>query len=202
MKFWKTGKIVKAISETDYQKFQRSRGRNDPGPSNAGPSNARPPTVVVSDSDSDGSIIPLVRKRKKMFHIPSPPGSDSDFSPTARDHALTSTSMERMLKDVVSMVQDARDKVAKAVPDPKDKAMLLLKEIFTCLICKQISSESSRPVVPPCCRSIICCYNCINQWISTSPICPHCRSPITIDECESQPVIRPIFNVINEEQAK
>lgn len=59
MKFWKTGKIVKAISEADYLKLQRSKGRNDPGPS-------KPPTVVLTDSDSDGPLIPLVRKKRKM----------------------------------------------------------------------------------------------------------------------------------------
>ena len=44
MKFWKTGKIVKAISESDYQKLQKSRGRStdQPGPS-------RSLLVIVSD---------------------------------------------------------------------------------------------------------------------------------------------------------
>ena len=69
MKFWKTGKIVKAIPEADYQRLQRSRGRNDPGPT-PGPSNAgvsKPAMYVVSDSDSDGLIIPLLRKKKRFF---------------------------------------------------------------------------------------------------------------------------------------
>ena len=118
MKFWKTGKIVKAISEADHQKLQKSRGKNDPGPSNVGLSNpgpsssglSKPPTLFVSDSDSDGQIIPLVRKRKKIFHIPSPSGSDSDFSPAPheydRTHAITS--MEKMLKDVITIAQDGK----------------------------------------------------------------------------------------------
>ena len=176
MKFWKTGKIVKAISEADYQRLQRSRGRNDPGPT-PGPSNAgasKPAMYVVSDSDSNGPIIPLLMKRRKIFHVPSPPGSDSDFSTGPYDRIRPNTSMEKMLKDVVSMVKDVRDKVEKAVhTDPEEKVVLVLKEIFTCLICKQISTELSRPVIPPCCKSIICCYDCINQWISNSPICPH-----------------------------
>ena len=209
MKFWKTGKIVKAISAADYQKLQKSRGRNDPGLSNIGPSNpgpsssglSKPPTLIVSDSDSDGQIIPLVRKRKKIFHIPSPSGSDSDFSPAPHDRTRAGTSMEKMLKDVVNIVQDVKTRMEKAVPDPQER-VTLIKEIFTCLICKQVSSESSRPVVPPCCKSIVCCYDCISQWILSSPICPHCRSPITIDECESQPVIKPIFNIITEGDPK
>ena len=63
MKFWKTGKIVKAISESDYQKLQRSRGisTDQPGPSRSLP-------VIVSDSDSDRLLVPLVRKKRfSMF---------------------------------------------------------------------------------------------------------------------------------------
>ena len=61
MKFWKTGKIVKAISEADYLKLQRSRVRNDPRPS-------KPPTVVLTDSDSDGPLIPLARTLERNSH--------------------------------------------------------------------------------------------------------------------------------------
>ena len=71
----------------------------------------------------------------------------------------------------------------------------LLKEIFTCLICKQISVESARPVVPLCCNSVVCCYDCISQWVCSSPVCTHCRSPITIDDCLPQPTLKPIFNI-------
>ena len=108
MKFLKTGKIVKAISEADYQRLQRSRGRNDPGPT-PGPSNAeasKPAMYAVSDSD--WPIIPLLRKRRKIVHVPSPPGSDSDFSTGPYDCIHPNAPMEKMLKDVVSMVKDVR----------------------------------------------------------------------------------------------
>ena len=60
--------------------------------------------------------------------------------------------MEKMLKDVVSMVKDVKDKVEKAVHTDPEK-----------------------------------------------DICPHCSSAITIDECQFQPVIKPIFNIIEDD---
>ena len=46
--------------------------------------------------------------------------------------------------------------------------------------------------------TVICCFDCIQQWISSSPVCPHCRSPITIDACLVQPPFKPIFELIEE----
>ena len=69
------GKTVKAISKSDYQKLQRSRGRSTDLPR---PNRSLP--VIVSDSDSDGPLVPLVRKKRKIFHVPTRPGSDSDSS--------------------------------------------------------------------------------------------------------------------------
>ena len=91
MKFWKTGKIVKAISESDYQKLQRSRGRSTDQP---GPSRSLP--VIVSDSDSDGPLVPLVRKKRKIFHVPTPPGSDSDSSQSPPNPNRAQTYIETM----------------------------------------------------------------------------------------------------------
>lgn len=69
----------------------------------------------------------------------------------------------------------------------------VLKEIFTCLICKELIREDSRPVMLPCCRNAICCYECINTWLITSPICPHCRETVDIESCLPQPLIRPML---------
>ena len=190
MKFWKTGKIVKAISEKDYQKLQKSRGRSTDQPA---PSRSLP--VIVSDSDSDGALVPLVRKKRKIFHVPTPPGSDSDSSQSLPNSAQTS--IERMCKEISSMIQDMKKQLDNSISSECGEHTLL-KEIFTCLICKQISVESSRPVVPQCCNSVVCCYDCINQWICSSPVCPHRRSPITIDDCLPQPTIKPIFNIIGD----
>ena len=183
-------KFVKAISESDYQKLQRSRGRSTDQP---GPSRSLP--VIVSDSDSDGPLVPLVRKKRKIFHVPTPPGSDSGSSQSLPNRAHIS--IETIFKEVASMIQDMKKQLDNSM-HVEHRENALLKEIFTCLICKQISVESARPVVPPCCNSIVCCYDCISQWVCSSPVCPHCRSPITIDDCLPQPTLKPIFNIIGD----
>lgn len=142
MKFWKTGKIVKAISESDYQKLQRSRGR---GADQPGPSRSLP--LIVSDSDSERPLFPLVRKKRKIFHVPTPPGLDSDSSQCPPNCAHTS--IETTFKEVVSMIQDMKKQLDNSMHVEHGEDALL-KEIFTCLICKQISVESARPGVPPC----------------------------------------------------
>ena len=102
MKFWKKGKIAKALSEADYLKLQRSRGKNDPGPS-------KPPTVVLTDSDPDGSLIPLVRKKRKLFHVPPPPtGSDSNLSTPP---VSATSSVEKMFTEVISKISDLENKL-------------------------------------------------------------------------------------------
>ena len=123
MKFWKTGKIVKAISESDYQKLQRSRGIS------TGPSRSLP--VTVSDSDSDGLLVPLVRKKRKIFHVPTPPGSDSDSSQSLPNRAHTS--IETMFKEVTSMIQDMKKQFDNSM-HVEHGENVLLTEIFTCLI--------------------------------------------------------------------
>lgn len=190
MKFWKTGKIVKAVSESDYQKLQRSRGRSTDQP---GPGRSIP--VIVSDSDSDGPLVPLVWKKRKIFHVPTPPGSDSDSSQCPPNGAHTS--IETMFKEVASMIQDVKKQLDNSMHIEHGENALL-KEIFTYLICKQISVESARPVVPLCCNSVVCCYDCISQWICSSPVCPRCRSPIMIDDCLPQLTLKPIFNIIGD----
>ena len=95
MKFWKTGKIVKALSESDYHKLQRSRG-NQPGPSRSLP-------VIVSESDSDR---PLVRKKRKISYVPTPPGLESDSSQSPPTCARTST--VKMFREITSLIQDVK----------------------------------------------------------------------------------------------
>ena len=113
MNFWKTGKIVKAISEADYQKLQRSMGRNDPGQvilDQAMPHQGNLQCMSCLILIQMRRFIPLWGKERSFFHISSPPGSDSDFSSGPRDCTHPSTTMETMLKNVVSMVKDMKDK--------------------------------------------------------------------------------------------
>ena len=90
-----------------------------------GPSRSLP--VIVSDSDSDGPLVPLVRKKRKIFNVPMPPGSDSDSnqSPPNRAH----TSIETMFKEVPSMIQDMKKQLDNSV-HVEHRENVLLKEIL------------------------------------------------------------------------
>ena len=149
MKFWKTGKLVKAISESDFHRLQRSKGRGK----DAGPSKLNRSPVTITDSDSDvPSGIPIAKKKRKIYHIPHPPElSDSDSSP-APSVGYAAGKMKKMFVDVVGMIENINERLNTVSPEQSNK--MLLKELFTCLICKQMTSEVSRPVVPPCCK---CC---------------------------------------------
>ena len=64
-RFWQTTKIIRALSEANYNKLLRQR--DQPGPSYIAMStSAAKPLTVPSDSDSDSEELrPLVRKRKR-----------------------------------------------------------------------------------------------------------------------------------------
>ncbi|XP_028656977.2 uncharacterized protein LOC114651192 isoform X1 [Erpetoichthys calabaricus] len=47
-----------------------------------------------------------------------------------------------------------------------------IKEGFSCVVCMNIIEE---PVLSRCCRSIIGCKTCVEQWLETSPHCAKCR---------------------------
>ncbi|XP_039528959.1 uncharacterized protein LOC120480077 [Pimephales promelas] len=48
---------------------------------------------------------------------------------------------------------------------------------FTCLVCRDIISE---PMLSECCRSIIGCRACIEEWALTSNQCLKCRSEFSV----------------------
>ncbi|XP_051784488.1 uncharacterized protein LOC127527993 [Erpetoichthys calabaricus] len=47
-----------------------------------------------------------------------------------------------------------------------------IKEGFSCVVCMNIIEE---PVLSWCCRSIIGCKTCVEQWLETSQHCAKCR---------------------------
>ena len=175
MKFWRSSKIIKAVSESDYSNLHRIRGGRsfgDPGPSRA-------PTILLSDSDSDGPVRPLVRKRKFKYIDES----DSDSGPS-----------KVKVQKTVSLLEDIQGGVKKINEVLSDQKSL--KDLFTCLVCKQVTLEESKPTIPPCCRSVVVCESCIQQWLETNPIRPHCRSPLSFDNCMPQPLLIPMFELL------
>ena len=197
-KFWKTAKIVKAIAESDYNKLQRIR-IGQPGPSSVRSGSP----ILLTDSDSE-PLRPLIRK-KKRFHIPPPPQiSDSDSPGPPPTKMPRRSSDKGILNKILESIDEIKQKLEKTplasgAATPSAAVTSFLKEVFTCIVCKQVVNESSRPIMPPCCKSIVCCSDCLSQWVDTSPICPHCRSEISLDSCVVQPLLRPLFEHISDE---
>ncbi|XP_056270262.1 uncharacterized protein LOC130193638 [Pseudoliparis swirei] len=53
-----------------------------------------------------------------------------------------------------------------------DAQVTSVRATFQCLVCRDVMDE---PVVAQCCRSLIGCRVCIDQWSATSTHCPKCR---------------------------
>ncbi|KAK9537991.1 hypothetical protein VZT92_005556 [Zoarces viviparus] len=53
-----------------------------------------------------------------------------------------------------------------------DDQVTTVRATFWCLICQDVMDN---PVVAQCCRSVIGCRVCVDQWTATTPHCPKCR---------------------------
>ncbi|KAK9519995.1 hypothetical protein VZT92_022682 [Zoarces viviparus] len=53
-----------------------------------------------------------------------------------------------------------------------DDQVTTVRATFRCLICQDVMDN---PVVAQCCRSVIGCRVCVDQWTATTPHCPKCR---------------------------
>ena len=88
--------------------------------------------------------------------------------------------------------------VVKDLSDHKqqlDKSRNTLKSIhdsLLCLICKGLLADECS--VLACCRTLGCCQVCLDEWITHSPTCPHCRSNLESDDvCQKVPQMSSII---------
>ena len=77
-----------------------------------------------------------------------------------------------------------------------NKRFTELCQCFECLVCK--SPAKLPAVVSPCCSIVLGCETCIEQWLSTSTQCPHCRGILSMDECSKLPFIRSLKDALRE----
>ena len=191
LKYWKTNKTVKAMSLNLYNKLRGVQQSTEPSLTEPGPS--RQLSVVgdnytvrtqspVQISDSESDTVVTVRKKRKL--VPTPP-SDSE----SVDAGMISAGK---LNEIISKLNEIKEKMNNR-PSPYQQ----LADIFTCLICADDISESSEPVVPTCCRNVVYCRECLDHWLTTNTVCPHCRAPLlSVDSCHTLPIIRPLFELL------
>ena len=195
-RFWRTTKIIRALSEANYNKLLRQR--DQPGPSYIATStSAAKPLTIPSDSDSE-ELRPLVRKRKRpLAAYDSSTESDSSLPPTKVRCSTSHTATLKILSEIKSILGDYHSEVVHLRLEKEiDTKKSCVYAIFSCLICKDVVVEQSVAVVPPCCRAAVVCLECMERWLETQPTCPHCREPLVIDDCVKMPVLRPLFDFL------
>ena len=157
------------------------------------------PLTIVSDSDSDSALHLLTTRRKRPLVLTPPELSDSD---DGRPHSKPDPKVAKMfkeLKEELQHIKDMKDDVEEIKSTVRESNKIAtLREMFTCLICKEVATEDNRPTMLPCCRSAVCCYECINRWLGHSHFCPHCREEVRIESCLSQPLLRPLFDLLQQ----
>ena len=97
-RFWRTTKIIRAVSEADYNRFQKRR--DPPGQSSY---------ITISGSDSE-ELKPLIRKRKRTAATLDSSSSDSDSSLPRTKVVATSATM-KILSDIKSLIGDYHTEV-------------------------------------------------------------------------------------------
>ena len=208
-KFWHTNKIIRAISEVDYKKLEMLRNGearpSEPGPSRSGepgPSTSVVHVNLVSDSSSE-DLHQLFgkgkKKRKRKYFVPPPPNATDSEEFSTTSSISPPPSKFRATVDVKNLLLEIKDDLKSK--GKKTAGSLLKKttiaDIFTCIICKELAVEEKNPIMPSCCSSLLCCKQCLEQWLDTSGGCPHCRRPITMDDCVVQPLIKPLFELVH-----
>lgn len=165
-KYWKTNKTVRAMSQNLYKKF-RGAEMEQPQSELAGPStnvslesgNLTLRTlspVQISDSESD-TIVTVTKKRK---YVPTPP-FELDSSDETKSLSIGK------LDEIIVKLDKVIEKHEGTVPRPPFRQLI---DIFTCLICAEPITDSSEPLVPPCCRNVMYCHDCLDQWLINNTI--------------------------------
>lgn len=146
------------------------RGSPNPGPSNTCRNS---PIQIPSDSESENGWKPLIRRKRRYYD--SSTESENSIPPVKRP-AVYSTEAVKMLKDI-KFAMDRYHEEAKRFRlwRELDEQKSALMFAFACLICKDVVSSDSIPVVPPCCRAAVMCKECLISWLENQPSCLHCR---------------------------
>ena len=192
-RFWRTTKIIRAVSEADYNRLNR-QPKDQPGPSHK-------IYTLPSDSDSD-DLQCLGRKRKRpLARYEFSTDSDSSLPHVKVSAPLSDSPTVKMLSEIKSLLSNYHSEIVHLRLERElEEKKPTLYSMFACLICKDVVVEESAPLVPPCCRAAVLCRECMDHWLENQPSCPHCREPLTIERCDKLPILRPLFDFLSEQE--
>ena len=161
MKFWKTNKKVKAVSEAHYNAFLGVSSQD------------------FSD-DSDFELAPPFPKRTAYtpVYISS---SEDEVVPSTSKGKEKCKGKEKLHSD--ERLRSIENRLAKLEKSPVTTltANDEMKELLKCVICKSLLSTDLS--ILSCC-SQLSCKQCLQQWINAAenPTCPLCRSAVNQEE--------------------
>ena len=59
----------------------------------------------------------------------------------------------------------------------------IINRVFKCLVCHSLATS---PVcITQCCKQVLGCANCLQQWFVNNNSCPHCRADIGLEEMQT-----------------
>ena len=180
-KFWKTVKIVRAVKEDEYRDFELIR---------EGQPKRHSSTIhISSDSESDTytSLIRHSKHRASMVH------TSGDLPPQQ--------STLQSLSDKVSEQTALLQKLSADLSSKPRNPVTPLKQVLSCIICKELAICSDKqPLVPKCCSAVVGCKECFEEWLRNSPSCPYCRVLMETTENYTAPLpeLRPLISIMEE----
>ena len=96
--------------------------------------------------------------------------------------------LKSKLENAVVITCNSTDQVNDIKKDVDLQLKNHLREIFDCMICRQLSKS---PIsIATCCKQLLGCSECVERWDRGT--CPHCRSEIY--ETVNVNVFESIFN--------
>ncbi|XP_057208894.1 uncharacterized protein LOC130565819 [Triplophysa rosa] len=82
---------------------------------------------------------------------------------------LASQGLQQVISSIKELSELSSQTSAKTLTDVQ---MQKIKAAFTCIVCK---GPIDQPVFATCCRSLIGCKLCVDQWMATASQCLKCR---------------------------
>lgn len=113
------------------------------------------------------------KKRQRM--------SDSTFETSTIQGESEDVSHLKQLKDMMTAIKASNDTILQLTKDSKVPLGLkkLLTDALKCHICQAVPFKPSI-VMTKCCKSILGCESCVNNWYSgpdaLTKTCPRCRA--------------------------
>ncbi|KAM3620374.1 uncharacterized protein V6R79_022236 [Siganus canaliculatus] len=115
---------------------------------------------------TDSAYKDLQRRKKRRISV-----YEETTKEKLEDLFMAAEELPAVTETLRELVTYARsNKMATVALTEKD--VTSVEATFKCVICRD---PTRNPIVDPCCRSLISCRECIDEWAANEPSCPRCR---------------------------